>query len=116
MVDQVDGQPALYVTWTSVTTPPTCDLTFEVTWSYDDGNNTVLIGSDTTENSEYTINGLTFDTEYIVCVSPWVDGGNFNESCQTADVMESSKKSFRENFLSIASCIVQEIIIIVMIL
>lgn len=103
MVEQVDGQPALDVTWTSVTTQPTCGLSYEVTWSYDDGNNSMLIGSDTTENSEYTINDLTFETEYTVCVSPWVDGLNFSESCQVADVVESSKKSFRETYLSIAS-------------
>ncbi|KAK4315470.1 hypothetical protein Pmani_013385 [Petrolisthes manimaculis] len=89
VVEQVDGQTVLDVTWTSVTSPPTCDLSYGVTWSYTDGNNTEFIGNDTTENTEYTITDLTFEAAYIVCVYPTVDGQNFSESCQEENVVES---------------------------
>lgn len=78
-VAQVDNEATLKVTWSPVTPHGNCDLTYRVTWSF---NNNTQAGSNTTSETVYTIRDLSYGTNYTVCVDPWVEGLNATQACQ----------------------------------
>lgn len=87
-VTQVDREPALEVTWSPVTPPGNCNLTYRVTWSF---TNNTEAGSNTTSETLYIIHNLSYSTKYTVCVDSWAEGYNATQKCDFGTTISSSK-------------------------